>query len=433
MNFFKNRTVRNAGWLIGGRIIHIILSFVIGLLSARYLGPGNYGLINYATAYTTFFNAFCTLGINAVIVKNFIDHPEEEGETLGTTLALRLVSSILSLLSIVGIVSIIDHGETTTIVVVALYCISLVFHIFDTFNYWFQSKLMSKYFAIATLVSYIVASAYRIILLMTGRSTEWFALANTVDYFIVAVLLFIFYKLNKGPKLSFSLKKAKELLSVSCSYILSSLMVAVYGATDKLMLKQMLDESSVGFYALAFSISTMWAFILAAIIDSLKPGIMRDHNEDREKYLDGNRKLYALIFYISVFASLCVVLIAPLFITVLYGKEYFPTVTPLRIVVWYVAFSYMGVARDIWIVCERKQKYLKFLYAGSALLNIVLNYFAIPRLGASGAAIATLVTQISTIFLFPMFIKEMRPNVKLVLEGIMLKGVLKPRKPKNKE
>ena len=73
MNFFKNKTVRNAGWLIGGRIVHIILSFVIGLLSARYLGPGNYGLINYATAFATFFNAFCTLGINSVIVKNFID------------------------------------------------------------------------------------------------------------------------------------------------------------------------------------------------------------------------------------------------------------------------------------------------------------------------------------------------------------------------
>lgn len=433
MNFFKNRTVRNAGWLIGGRIVHIILSFVIGLLSARYLGPGNYGLINYATAFATFFNAFCTLGINSVIVKNFIDHPEEEGETLGTTLILRLVSSFLSLCTITGIVSIIDRGETVTIVVVVLYCISLVFHVFDTFNYWFQSKLMSKYYAITTLVSYLVASAYRIVLLMTGKSTEWFALANSVDYFIVAVLLFTFYKKNRGPKLSFSFRKAKELLSISCSYILSGLMVAVYAATDKLMLKQMLDESAVGYYALAFSISTMWAFILAAIIDSLKPGIMRDHNEDRQKYLDGNRKLYAIIFYFSLFASSCVFIVAPLFIRIMYGDTYLPAVTPLRIVTWYVAFSYMGVARDIWIVCERKQKYLKYMYAGSAALNIVLNFIAIPIFGASGAAIATLVTQISTIFLFPVLIKDMRPNVKLVAEAVMLKGMLKKRKNKKKE
>ena len=422
MNIFKNKTVRNASWIIGGRIIHMILSFVISLLTARYLGPSNYGLVNYASAYCTFFNSFCTLGINAVIIKNFVDHPEEQGETIGTTLTLRLVSSILSLFTIVGLVSIIDRSEPITLVVVALYCLSLVFHVFDTFNYWFQSKLLSKYYAIATLISYIIASAYRIYLLISGKSVHWFALANSVDYCVVAILIVLFYKLNKGPKLSFSLKKSKELLKDSYSYILSGLMVAVYGATDKLMLKQMLDESSVGYYSLALSISTMWAFILSAIIDSMKPTIIRNYNEDRELFERNNRKLYSIIFYVSVVSSLTVVIIAPLFVRIVYGADYLPAVTPLRIAVWYVAFAYFGVARDIWIVCERKQKYLKYLYFGSALINVILNFVFIPFLGESGAAIATLLTQISTVFLFPVLIKPLRPNVKMMIDAIFLKG-----------
>ncbi len=424
MDFLKNKTVKNAGWLIGGRVIHVLLSFVVGLLSARYLGPGNFGLINYATAYATFFTSFCTLGINSVIVKNFIDNPAEEGETLGTTLVLRLASSVLSLCSIVGIVRLVDGNEPVTLAVVALYCLSLVFQVFDTFNYWFQSKLLSKYYAIATMISYIAASAYRIILLIQGKSVQWFAVANSVDYCIVACLLFLFYKLNGGPKLSFSVKKSKELLSVSCSYILSGLMIAVYGATDKLMLKQMLDESSVGYYSLASSISTMWVFILSAIIDSLKPTIMRYHNENKSLYEKTNRRLYAIIFYVSFLASACIGVIAPLFVTIVYGKAYLPAVTPLRIVVWYVAFSYLGVARDIWIVCEKKQKYLKYLYFGSAALNVLLNYLMIPLLGASGAAIATVITQISTVFIFPLFIKDFRPNIRLMLDAIKLKGIL---------
>ena len=209
MKLFGNKSVRNAGWLIGGRIVHVILSFLIGLLMARYLGPDNYGVINYATAYATFFTAFCTLGINSVIVKNFIDDPKAEGETIGTTLALRFASSLLSLGTIIGVVSFIDHNEPVTVTVVALYCVSLVFQVFDTFNYWFQSKLMSKYYAIATIISYLVATAYRAILLITGKSVEWFAVANSIDYCVVALLLFAFYKLNNGPKLSFSFKKAK--------------------------------------------------------------------------------------------------------------------------------------------------------------------------------------------------------------------------------
>ncbi len=53
----KNRTVKNAGWLISGRVIQAAINFVVGLLTARYLKPTNYGLLSYAAAYTGFFAA----------------------------------------------------------------------------------------------------------------------------------------------------------------------------------------------------------------------------------------------------------------------------------------------------------------------------------------------------------------------------------------
>jgi O-antigen/teichoic acid export membrane protein len=92
----KNKVVKNAGWIIGGKVANKLLAFVVGIFAARYLGPSNYGLINYAAAYATFFASLCTLGINSVIVKNFVDHPDQQGETIGTTLLLRAISSLLS-------------------------------------------------------------------------------------------------------------------------------------------------------------------------------------------------------------------------------------------------------------------------------------------------------------------------------------------------
>ena len=68
----NNKVIRNAGWLIGGNIVHKLIAFIIGIWTARYLGPGDYGLITYASAYTTFFFSIATLGINSVIVKKFI-------------------------------------------------------------------------------------------------------------------------------------------------------------------------------------------------------------------------------------------------------------------------------------------------------------------------------------------------------------------------
>ena len=88
----ESKVAKNASWLIAGRVVQMVLSFFVGLLTARYLGPGNYGLISYAATYTTFFASLCTLGINSIIVKNFIDYPEEEGVTLCTAIVLRAIS-----------------------------------------------------------------------------------------------------------------------------------------------------------------------------------------------------------------------------------------------------------------------------------------------------------------------------------------------------
>ena len=420
----KNKVVRNAGWIIGGKTANKLLAFVVGIFAARYLGPSNYGLINYAAAYATFFASLCTLGINSVIVKNFVDHPQQEGETIGTTLVLRALSSLLSALTIVGIVSIVDRGERLTVVVVALYSVGLVFQVFDTLNYWFQARLQSKYSALAELISYAAMSVYKIVLLVRGKSVEWFAVASALEYTVLAVLLLAAYFKNGGTKFSCSMAKAKELLKSSGSFIIAGLMISVYACTDKLMLKQMLGPDAVGHYALAVSVSMAWAFVLSAVIDSLYPEIVQSFQMDRLRYERKNRQLYAIVFYVSVLVSALICVIARPFVAIIYGETYLPAVAPLRIVVWYTAFSYLGVARNAWIVCENRQKYLKYLYVSAAVLNVLLNLVLIPRSGASGAAAASLITQIATTVVLPALIRPLRPNCRLMLDAVLLRGVL---------
>jgi O-antigen/teichoic acid export membrane protein len=139
--FFKNKIVKNAGWLILGKITQMLLSLVVGILSARYLGPGNYGLINYAGAYTVFFTSICNLGINSVIVKELIDDLDNNGTILGTSIGLRAISSILSAVTITGLSFMIDRDDPVTVWVVALYSISLVFYIFETFRVVFPEVI----------------------------------------------------------------------------------------------------------------------------------------------------------------------------------------------------------------------------------------------------------------------------------------------------
>ena len=153
------------------------------------------------------------------------------------------------------------------------------------------------------------------------------------------------------------------------------------------------------------------------------PVIMESHKNNYLKYEQQNRLMYAIVFYISVFVSLLFVIFASPVIRLLYGEAYMPSVAPLQVITWYVAFSYLGVARNAWIVSENLQKYITPIYAGAAITNVVINYLLIPVWGATGAAIASLITQVSTIFFFPLFIKPMRKNTKLLAEALFLKGI----------
>ena len=417
----KNRTAQNASWLIFGRIAQMIISFFVGILTARFLGPSNYGLIGYAGAYTAFFMAFCTLGINSILVKEFVLKPDNEGEIIGTTLILRVISSFLSSILIIIIVSIVDVGEKTTLYVVALCSIGTVFHVFEVFNYWFQAKLQSKVTAIASLIAYMVTAIYKVILIVTGKSVYWFAFATSVDYICIAILLLIAYFKFGGKKLSFSFSCGKELLKQSYHFILSSLMVSIYGQTDKLMLKQMISETEVGYYSTATAICSMWCFVLTAIIDSFYPSIIEASEKDEELFKKRNKQLYAMIFYISVFVSVIFFIFSPLIIKILYGNEFLPAVNPLRIVTWYTAFSYLGVARNAWIVCKKRQKYLKYIYILAAVANIILNLIFIPLFGASGAAIASLISQILTSIVLPLFLKGLRENSVMMIKAILFR------------
>jgi len=427
-DFLKNKAVNNAGWIIFGKVAQGVINLLVGLLTARYLGPSNYGIINYAGAYIAFFTSLCTLGINSVLVKELIDNPDKEGEILGSSILMRMASSILSAITIIGIVSVVDRDEPTTVLVVALCSIGVIFHVFEVFNYWFQAQLKSKITSMASLVAYAITAAYKVYLIVTDKSIEYFTVSTSIDYIVVAIILYICYKKHNGQKLSCSLATGKRILSKSCHFILPGLMVAVYGQTDKLMLKQLISDTEIGYYSTATTVCNMWVFVMGAIITSVYPSIMQANKDGNEKEFERlNKILYAIVFYLSVFVSVLFAVLAEPVIYILYGEAYLPSVNPLRIITWYTAFSYLGVARNAWVVGKDKQKYLIWIYMSAALSNVLFNIWLIPIWGASGAALASLIAQIVTVMVAPFFIKPLKRNSVLMLEAIALKGLKKQK------
>lgn len=144
-----NRVAKNAFWIIGCKIIKMILVLIVTMLTARYLGPSNYGVINYASGLVAFITPVMQLGINSIMVHEFVQYPNEEGKIIGTSMVMNIFSSILCIAGIIGFVLIVNAGEIETILVCMIYSLILVVQAMEMIQYWFQSKLLSKYTAIA--------------------------------------------------------------------------------------------------------------------------------------------------------------------------------------------------------------------------------------------------------------------------------------------
>ena len=190
----RNSTTKNAAWIILCKVVQSLLGVVVSMLSARYLGPSNYGLISYAASVVAFVLPIMQLGFRSTLVREIIDHPDREGEIVGTSLFFNLLSAIVCSVGVVTFVYVANPDEPVTLAVCALYSISLLTQALEMIQYWFQAKLISQYTSLTGLAAYVLVTAYKIYLLASQKSIYWFAVSQALDYLIVAVALSLCFR-----------------------------------------------------------------------------------------------------------------------------------------------------------------------------------------------------------------------------------------------
>ena len=408
----------NAKWIIVCKVLQSLLQLVIGMLCARYLGPSKYGLINYAASIFAFVLPITKLGFDSSLVNEYVRHPEKEGEIMGTSLVMNLVSALFSFGLVTAFVMTVNGNEKETIIVCLLYSISLFCCAFEMAQFWFQYKLLAKYSSVVMLVVYFIVAMYRVFLLVTNKHVYWFALTNAIDYGLIGISLIVIYKKLGSQKLSFSLDRAKELFKNGRHYILASLMLVVIQNTDHVMLTSLIGKAENGYYAAAITCASVTQFVFTAIIDSFRPQILKNKRENENEFKKSVSLLYGVISYLAIAQSIGFIVMAKWIVAILYGSDFSATVPVLRVISLYFVFSFMGTVRNVWILAEQKQKYLWIINLSGAIMNIILNSVLIPVCGAVGAAIASFITQVFANFILGFILKPIRQSNILFLTGI---------------
>jgi len=420
------RYFANTSWLMGQRVLSMVVALFVGVYVARYLGPERFGLLSYAASFVGLFTAFATLGLDGIMVRELVKAPERRDELLGTAFWLKTGGAILMWFGIAASVPF-THNDTQTNILIVIIAVAVVFQAFNVIDFNYQAEVKSKYVVYAQLVSLVVSSITKLVFVWIAAPLVWFAGVFLLDAVVRAIGLLAMYLKNTGKFWCWKWRwqTAKELLKDSWPLIFSGMVISIYMKIDQVMIKEMLGAEQVGLYAAAVKLSEAWYFIPMAITSSVFPAIINAKKRGEAFYYERLQKLYDLMVWLAVAIALPTTFLAPWIIRVLYGTAFLPAAGVLSIHIWAGVFVGLAVIKGKWQVSENIVKYHMYGAVVSSFANIFLNYILIPYMGIKGAAIATLISQFISAYFINLFFSELRNQVYYMHQTLNIIRVFK--------
>lgn len=409
------RIAQNAGWLFADRAVRFGIGLVITALVARYLGPDQFGVLSYAMAFFAIFGIIATFGLDSIVIREIVRNPSSANEILGTASVMKVIGAFIALIGAVGAAALLHSQQSTTITLVAIIAGGTIFQSLDTIDFWFQAQLKAKYTVLARNLAFLTASAVRVVLILSHAPLISFAWPVLLEAAIAAIGLILWFK-KDGNALSewrFTLARAIWLLRESWTLIIQGLVIIVYMKIDQIMLGHMTTNKSLGEYSAAVRLVEMAYFIAVAISASLFPEIITSKKLSPDQYEGRIQRMYDFMIWMAIIPASIVTVSSPIIIRVLYGEAYQDAAMILSIQIWMITSVFFGVARQKWLTVEGHLKDAMYVELAGVVLNISANVVLIPKYGAIGASIASLIGAFGANLLAATFSFPIRKSLRM--------------------
>jgi PST family polysaccharide transporter len=414
--------VANTGWLLADKILRMGVGLVVGIWIARFLGPEQFGLLSYSVAFVSLLGTVATLGLDGAVVRELVRSPERKDEILGVTFITKMAGGFLTLLVAVMAILLLRPAEPAVRWLVAVIAAGTVFQSFDVIDFWFQSRVESRFGVYAKNSAFLLVSAIKIALILSGAPLFAFALAGSLEVLLGAIGLTVAYRMT-GQHLSawkVTAQRFRQLVNDCWPLALASIAVMIYMKIDQVMLGEMVGDREVGVYGAAIRLSEVWYFIPVAIVASVSPSLIDARKVNLALYYQRLSKLFRLLVGIALVIAIPMTLASGYLARTVYGAGYEGVAPVLMIHIWAVPFVFLGVAQSPWTLNEGLTKLALLRTTLGALANIVLNLVLIPMHGAVGAAIATTVSYALSAVVLNAFSSRTRKVFLLQLNSMIL-------------
>lgn len=397
---------------MGEKVFTFILSLVVSVFVARYLGPEDFGILSYAISVSSLFAIATHMGLSGLSVRELINNPKDHKEIIGTIFGIKFIAGLIAMVAFIAFIVLTGDENEVEFWVLLIVSGTILLKPFEVADFWFQSKVEAKYSSIVRAISSISLSILRIILVFLGAQLLAFAAASLFQSLLIAFLFILFF-IRKAEiplkTLQFKLSKAKMLLGQGWMIMLGAVFTMLYLKIDQIMIRWLIDVEEVGVYSVATKLSEAWYFIPTVIVSSLFPKLLELRKKDETQFKSRFQQLFDFLFILALMLAIVVTFIAEPLIDFLYGTAYEEAAIILSIHIWAGVFIFMRAAFSKWILVEDAIAFSMITQGSGALSNIILNIFFIPLYGGIGAAIATILSYAMASYFSLFFYKKSRP------------------------
>jgi PST family polysaccharide transporter len=390
------KILNNIGWLFFDKFLKLGLALFVGLWIARYLGPEQFGTYNYAAAFVALFSALATLGIDNIVIRNIVNHPEQTDVVLGSAFATKLFGGTLVFIAASISILFVRPNNMVIFLLVLLFASGTLFQSLNTVNFYFQAKVQSKFTVISMNSASLIAAVVKIIWLLKHGSLVGFAVITLLESILCNVFLLIMYhaKSQSVWKWKPNLKVVKSTLKESWPLALAGAASILNMRIDQVFIGNMLNDTVVGNYSAAVRIAELWLMLPAILGMSIYPSIIAAKKQSEKLYRSRLHKISLGMCIFTFPVALLITCFSHQIVTLLFGNQYAGAASILSIYIWTgVPYLVTFIYGQMYYL-EGLTKVAFYVSLFVPVSNIILNFILIPRLGGSGAAIATLITTV---------------------------------------
>ena len=376
----------------------------------RVLTAENLGKVNYANSIVQYFVLIAVLGTVTYATRecsSVRDDREKLQKTANEIFGLNIVTFIVSIIALAIVMLCSSFSSYRLLILIYSTQIFFTAFSFEWINSVFEDY---AYITIRTIIIQTISLILTFVLVRDSKDYYLYAFIQTTSIGIISIANIVYTKRYLIIRPSFGYPATIVHLRNSLVFFANSLAITVYCNSDITMLGVFKDDVTVGVYSVSAKIYTITKNLLAAVLVVCIPRLSNYFNQRKEEkaqeLLDSISKTLILII---IPAACGMIALSSEIIRIVAGEEYIHGAGALSILSVAMIFAILGGIVNNCILIPIKQEKINLISTISAAAsNFGLNFILIPILGASGAAITTVIAEMIAFLLSLIVSKEVR-------------------------